>query len=1616
MTTKDEDAAGATFNAQHAVEIYTKGTRAWFPDKDEGWVSATCSSTEISDDNVKLVFEEDTDGKEHVFEATLAHITKLKGSNLPPLRNPPNIEYTDDLTNLSYLNEPSVLNTIHTRYMQHLIYTYSGIVLIAVNPFDRVALYDNDIIQQYSGKRRGELEPHLFAIAEDAYRCMVKEGINQTIVVSGESGAGKTVSAKFIMRYFATADDHEKSNKTRGDAGSMTEVEKQILATNPIMEAFGNAKTTRNDNSSRFGKYIEIQFDKDANIVGAKIKTYLLERSRLIFQPETERNYHIFYQLCAGAPSKEKKNFEIGNYTDFHYLNQSGTGEIPGVDDAVEFEATQKALSTVGLSVDLQWKIFRVLAALLHIGNINITGRNEAILADTDEALITATRMLGIKTAEFRKWIVRKQIITRSEKIVSNLNPTQAHVVKDSIAKYIYSNLFDWLVSMINESLSCSDDNTIKNFIGVLDIYGFEHFKKNSFEQFCINYANEKLQQQFNQHVFKLEQEEYMREKINWTFIEFSDNQKCIEIIEGKLGILSLLDEESRLPAGTDAGFCQKLYDNFGTPEFKQFFKKPRFGNEAFTIAHYAHEVQYEAENFLEKNKDAVPDEHLKLLQESEFDFLKEVLAKSLESANSAISTENKRKSMVNRKPTLGSIFKHSLISLMDTIGNTNVHYIRCIKPNEAKAAWDFEPPMVLAQLRACGVLETIRISCLGYPSRWTFEEFADRYYALVSSKHWDPMANTDVRELCQVILDTCIKEADKYQIGETKIFFRAGQLAYFEKLRSDKINACATVLQKNIRRFVYRQRYLRMRDTILKLQCLVRSHCAKKQLRKLQENRAAILIQTNFRRYKARKEYMAKAKFILQLQSAIRSRKGRQQTKHLRETRAAIQIQRHVRGMQARKWYKTQLQHIIYMQSCVRRRAARKELLKLKAEAKSANHFKEVSYKLENKVVELTQYITALKEENSKLQQTISQMKFQINQLNEKHEKLEEEKKTLDSKMHKESVPRVEYDALIVSKEKAETDHAKALEKIATLTNDIEQLNQDLRKEKEKSEKLQITVATKDTRVNDVDVSNLKAQIATLKSQLAKAMHTRQNGLPPAKQTSLKAQDSITPLRKDSSRKLRRNSSADVSGNASKSSIDQIRKAEENGKKPRPTSVGQSNTIAGGKSSKLYTLPDHPEDEINAILRQEEPLQEEVVEGLIKSLKLPLPSEKNPLSRKEVMFPAHLISMCVNEMWRIGYNPMSENFLFTIMDTIQRQCFSYVGEEAILPCAFWLSNVHELLSLIVESESYFEKEMHRNGHSIGWKDFEKLIETIKYELQCLEDNIFHAWMREIKRKLSKMIIPAVIESQSLPGFITNETGRFFNKLLLGTSGPAYSMDNLLNFLNKLYRIMTSYFLEQSVINQVLTEVLKMTGVTAFNDLLMRKNFSSWKRAMQIQYNITRIEEWCKSHDIPEGTLQLEHLMQATKLLQFKKATVEDIENIFDVCWILSPTQIQKLISQYHVADYENPIRPEILRIVASRVVSGDKSDVLLLDSVLIDKTSSPYEIPGPREITLCFYLPSWLNLKRVRRLTLLESALADQNTDDNADIDNATLIFEDDKKTDEATLVEEPTNLMSTV
>ncbi|KAJ5641570.1 hypothetical protein N7490_005570 [Penicillium lividum] len=1548
------------------AHTYEVGTRAWQPDPTEGWVASEVKEKLVDGEKVQLVFELEN-GETKTVETTQSELQVDNNSNLPPLMNPAMLEASEDLTNLSHLNEPAVLQAIKLRYAQKEIYTYSGIVLIATNPFARVdSLYVPQMVQVYAGKQRASQAPHLFAIAEEAFADMLRDGKNQTIVVSGESGAGKTVSAKYIMRYFATRESSDQPGKyTTSRADAISETEEQILATNPVMEAFGNAKTTRNDNSSRFGKYIEIMFDDRTNIIGAKIRTYLLERSRLVFQPLKERNYHIFYQLVAGATDEERQELGILPVEEFEYLNQGGTPIIDGVDDKAEFDATRKSLATIGVSKQFQTEIFRILAALLHLGNVKITAtRTDSSLSSSEPSLVRACEMLGIDVNEFAKWIVKKQLITRGEKITSNLTQQQALVVRDSVAKFIYSSLFDWLVDKINRGLATDEViERVQTFIGVLDIYGFEHFAKNSFEQFCINYANEKLQQEFNQHVFKLEQEEYVREEIDWTFIDFSDNQPCIDLIEAKLGILSLLDEESRLPMGSDEQFVTKLHHNFAADKQK-FYKKPRFGKSAFTVCHYAIDVTYESDGFIEKNRDTVPDEHLEVLRNSSNDFIKEILdtAATVREKDSAALTSKPVAAApgrrigvaVNRKPTLGGIFKSSLIELMNTINSTDVHYIRCIKPNEAKEAWKFEGPMVLSQLRACGVLETVRISTAGYPTRWTYEEFAIRYYMLCHSSQW----TSEIRDMCHAILRKALGDAkqDKYQLGLTKIFFRAGMLAFLENLRTSRLNECAIMIQKNLRCKYYRRRYLEARESILTTQAFIRGFLARQLAQEIRRTKAATTIQRVWRGQKERKHYNEiRSNFVL-FQSVTKGFLCRRNIMDSIHGNAAKVIQRAFRSWrQLRGW--RQFRHkVVIIQNLWRGKEARKIYKSLREESRD---LKQISYKLENKVVELTQYLESLKRENKALVSQLENYETQLKSWRSRHNTLEARAKELQGEANQAGITAARLEVVEKEMNTLQKNHTEAQVTIKRLQEEERVSREALRATNEELEHIKLLNGD-----HEKEKTVLRQRVSELEEQLEVAKRTvPANGVNGEVSNGAAAPTPASGLINLVSSKKPKPQRR--SAGAEKVGTDRFSGAFN----PRPVSMAISGL--GAARSNAATSPglDSVEAELEQLLSEEEDLNDEVAMGLIRNLKIPLPSSTPPPTEKEVLFPAYLINLVTSEMWNNGFVKESERFLANVMQSIQQEVMQHDGDDAINPGAFWLSNVHEMLSFVFLAEDWYEAQKSDNY------EYDRLLEIVKHDLESLEFNIYHTWMKVLKKRLYKMIVPAIIESQSLPGFVTSETNRFLGKLLPSNNNPAYSMDNLLSLLNGAYKAMKAFYLEDTIILQTVTELLRLVGVTAFNDLLMRRNFLSWKRGLQINYNITRIEEWCKSHDMPEGTLQLEHLMQATKLLQLKKATLNDIEIIQDICWMLSPNQIQKLLNQYLVADYEQPINGEIMKAVASRVT--EKSDVLLLTPVDMED-SGPYEIAEPRVITaLETYTPSWLQTPRLKRLAEIVSAQA---------------------------------------
>lgn len=1282
---------------------------------------------------------------------------------------------------------------------------------------------------------------------------MLRDNKNQTIVVSGESGAGKTVSAKYIMRYFATRESPDQPGKrAKGIADAMSETEEQILATNPVMEAFGNAKTTRNDNSSRFGKYIEIMFDKKTEIIGARIRTYLLERSRLVFQPLKERNYHIFYQLVAGATDAERQEWSLLPVEHFDYLNQGGSPIIDGVDDKAEFNATRQSLATIGVSQDKQNQIFILLSALLHLGNVKITAtRTDSVLPSSEPSLVKACQMLGVDASEFAKWTIKKQLITRGEKIMSNLTQQQALVVRDSVAKFIYSSLFDWLVESINAGLATEEvSSRATTFIGVLDIYGFEHFAKNSFEQFCINYANEKLQQEFNQHVFKLEQEEYLREEIDWTFIDFSDNQPCIDLIEAKMGVLSLLDEESRLPMGSDEQFVTKLHHNFANDKSK-YYKKPRFGKSSFTVCHYAIDVTYESDGFIEKNRDTVPDEHMEVLRLSSNGFLGEVLeaasvvrekdSATASNARPAVTSSRRTGVAANRKPTLGGIFKSSLIELMHTINSTDVHYIRCIKPNEGKEAWKFEGPMVLSQLRACGVLETVRISCAGYPTRWTYEEFALRYYMLVPSQSW----TSAIREMANAILKKALGQGanrglDKYQLGLTKIFFRAGMLAFLENLRTTRLNECAVMIQKNLRCKFYRRKYLEARDSILLLQAWTRGYQARLHAEEVRQTRAATNIQKVWRGHKDKKRFNEIRKNIIMLQGVTKGFLCRRNLMETRVGNAAVTIQRSWRTRRQLQSWRQYRSKIVIIQSLWRGKKARRGYKTIREEARD---LKQISYKLENKVVELTQSLGAMKRENKALIAQVENYESQLKSWRNRHNALEGRSKELQAEANQAGISA----ARLVAMEEDMRRLQQTFDESAANTKRLQEEGRNLR-ESLRTTNIKLGDAKQAGINHESEKISLRQQLAELQDQLdlAKRAVPVNGELQNGHVTQPQANGLINLV---SSKKPKRRSAG-----AERVEPDRFSSAYH----PRPSSMAVTGTsthrqnMSGSTFSPVLT---EVEVELENILSDEDGLNEEVTLGLIKNLKIPAPSTTPTPTDKEVLFPAYLINLVTSEMWNNGYVKESERFLANVMQSVQQEVMMHEGDDAINPGAFWLSNVHEMLSFVFLAEDWYEAQKTDNY------EYDRLLEIVKHDLESLEFNIYHTWMKVLKKKLQKMIVPAIIESQSLPGFVTSESNRFLGKLLQSNNTPAFSMDNLLSLLNNAFKAMKAYYLEDSIITQTLTELLRLVGVTAFNDLLMRRNFLSWKRGLQINYNITRIEEWCKSHDMPEGTLQLEHLM-----------------------------------------------------------------------------------------------------------------------------------------------------------
>ncbi|XP_050358777.1 unconventional myosin-Va isoform X1 [Nymphalis io] len=955
-------------------ELYTKDARIWVEHPLYVWEGATVTSDYRSG---VLIVKIDQTGE--IRQIKIADETKL-----PPLRNPSLLIGQNDLTSLSYLHEPAVLHNLKVRFCdRNAIYTYCGIVLVAINPYYDLPIYGDETIMAYRGQSMGDLDPHIFAVSEEAYTKLERERRDQSIIVSGESGAGKTVSAKYAMRYFAAV----------GGNASETQVERKVLASSPIMEAIGNAKTTRNDNSSRFGKFIEIHFDHQYRISGASMRTYLLEKSRVVYQSPGERNYHIFYQLCSA--SHYLPELKLDHQDSFHYLNQGGCPNIDGVDDLKAFNDTKNALTILGVSESEQQNMFTVLAAILHLGNVRLAcdpdaDADDAYIDPEDEHLVSVCSLLGISRPELSRWLTHRRIASAHEVIVSRMDIRKAIFARDALAKRLYGELFAWLVQAVNRALDTG--HAKKHFIGVLDIYGFETFEINSFEQFCINYANEKLQQQFNSHVFKLEQDEYIKEEISWKMIDFYDNQPCINLIEDRLGVLALLDEECRVPQGSDRGFVAKLHDKCAK---YPHFLKPRFGNAAFIIKHFADDVEYQCGGFLEKNRDTVLEEQLECIRSGAgCRLVRAMLADPGEqtatlppparrrppAALGSLTQPARRPS--GQKTTVGAQFRASLSALMGTLSATTPHYVRCIKPNDTKQAFQFDASRAVHQLRACGVLETIRISSAGFPSRWLYQDFFQRYRLLCRSKEID---RANIKKTCSIVLERHVKDPDKYQFGATKIFFRAGQVAFLEKVRADLQRLYCVRVQSCVRGFVARRRYRRLARALRGLQAHARAFLVRRKVQEIRRNRAAIKIQRNVRGWLARTKYRRLRKLAIGLQARCRGYLARKLYKNKKILKVTIGLQRYARGYLVRQKAKKKRRQIVICQAAIRRWLARRQYKRLRIEARSLDHVKTLNKGLENKIISLQQRLEdALGQARriEPLQATIADLKAKVEAL----------------------------------------------------------------------------------------------------------------------------------------------------------------------------------------------------------------------------------------------------------------------------------------------------------------------------------------------------------------------------------------------------------------------------------------------------------------------------------------------------------------------------------------------------------------------------------------------------------------------------------------------------------
>ncbi|CAG7886841.1 unnamed protein product [Brassica rapa] len=1406
----------------------------------------------------------------------------------------------DDMTRLAYLHEPGVLENMKSRFDINEIYTYTGNILIAVNPFRRLPhLYTSHMMQQYKGAALGELSPHPFAVADAAYRQMINQGISQSILVSGESGAGKTETTKLLMQYLA-----DMGGRAVSEGRS---VEKKVLESNPVLEAFGNAKTVRNNNSSRFGKFVEIQFDERGRISGAAIRTYLLERSRVCQVSDPERNYHCFYMLCA-APPEDIKKWKLADPRTFHYLNQSQCIDLERMDDSKEYHETRKAMDVVGINSEEQEAIFRVVAAILHLGNIEFgKGKEADSSAPKDDKsnyhLKTAAELFMCDEQALEDSLCKRVIVTRDESITKWLDPETAALSRDALAKTVYSRLFDWIVNKINDSIGQDPDS--KYLIGVLDIYGFESFKTNSFEQFCINLTNEKLQQHFNQHVFKMEQDEYNKEEIDWSYIEFVDNKDILELIEKKPGgIIALLDEACMFPRSTHETFAQKMYQTF---KDHKHFSKPKLARTDFTICHYAGDVTYQTEQFLEKNKDYVVAEHQALLNASECTFVSCLFPLLAEDA--------KKKTKFS---SIGSRFKQQLVTLLETLSTTEPHYIRCVKPNNLLKPLIFENQNVLQQLRCGGVMEAIRISCAGFPTRKQFEEFLERFSVLapeVSDNSSDDVA------ACKKLLEKVGLEG--YQIGKTKVFLRAGQMADLDARRNEVLGRAATSIQRKFRSYLFRKNLMMLRKAAVNMQAVCRGQLSRHMFDGLRREAAVLEIQRDIRMHIARKSYKELYFAAVSIQSAVRGMASRDELRFQRQNKAAILIQSHCRKFLAQLHYQRLKKAAVTTQSAWRARLARKELRRLKTAAKETGALQAAKNKLEKQVEELTWRLQLEKrmrtdmeesktQENAKLRSSLDEMQRQFKEAKALLIKeMEAAKKTAEIVPVLQEVPVV--DTELVDKLTSENERLKT--QVSSLDQKIVETEEKFEKTRKLSEeRLKQAVEAETTIVN-----------------LKKAVHELQEKI-----LDVESENQI----------LRQKSLLHTSGQLP----------------PTPAKNSQNGHFSNKESlingAEIETPARTQESEAKARSLQKE-RQHENVGALINCV------TKNIGFNQGKPVAAFTIYKCLLH-WK-SFEAEKTNVFDRLVQMIGSAIKDDDDNEHL---AYWLSNTSTLLFMIQQSLKPGGATQQRKPPvstslfgrmAMGFRSAPSSAETsaaaaaaaaavirpveakdpallFKQQLTAYVEKIFGMIRDNLKNELQALLSLCIQAPRT-------STGRSLRSAKsLGKDSPLEHWKGIIDGLYALLNTLKENFVPPVLIQKIFTQTFSFINVQLFNSLLLRRECCTFSNGEYVKSGLTLLEEWCaetKEEYAGSSWDELKHIRQAVGFLVIhKKYRISYDDIALDLCPILSVQQLYRICTLYWDDSYNT--RSVSQDVISSmRVLMIEDSNDADSSAFLLDEDSS---------------------------------------------------------------------------